>query len=83
MPLETDVSSTGFSAQALLDMLDKETESVNKALTDMQNNTDDINISSMFDMQMKMNRLAQTSEMATSVVGSSHQTLMTMARGIK
>lgn len=83
MALNTNTEGLSFSAQGLLDMLKAEVASVNAALTQMKDNSANIDIGQMFDIQMKMNRLAQMSEMTTGVVGASHQALMSMARGVK
>jgi hypothetical protein len=83
MALDITLDTEGFSAQGLKDMLDKEVQKVNEALTAMEENPDDIDIQDMFSMQMLMNHLAQMSEMSTSVVNATQTAIMSSARGVK
>lgn len=69
---------------ALVDMLQDATKVVKEKLIELQKRAKDgISIPDMFDMQMMMNKLAQLSEMCTSVVAASNTSLMSMARNIK
>ena len=52
-------------------------------IDDIVDRGENISIADMFDMQMSMNHLAQMSEMSSSVVNASNQSIMSMARNIK
>lgn len=73
-----------IKTDALVDMLQDATKIVKEKLLELQKRAKDgISIPDMFDMQMMMNKLAQLSEMCTSVVAAANTSLMSMARNIK
>lgn len=74
---------TGFSAAGLLDLVARETHKAYKKVDSLQTSGDSISIKEMFEMQMTMNKLSQCSEMATSVVSSANQAIISVTRGIK
>ncbi len=73
-----------FQTDALVSMLEDATKIVKDKLVELQKRAKSgISIPDMFDMQMLMNKLAQLSEMCTSVVAASNTSIMSMARNIK
>ena len=67
----------------LLSIVVTEQNAVKTKLSAIRQAKSSISIADMFDMQMRMNKLSQLSEMVTSVVSASNSAINTMARGIK
>ena len=67
----------------MIDLVATEQKNVRDKLSAIRNAQSSISIADMFDMQMRMNKLSQFSEMATSVVGAANNCISTLARGIK
>jgi hypothetical protein len=67
----------------LIDLVETEQSNVRLKLSAINEAKSSISISDMFDMQMRMNKLSQFSEMATSLVGAANNAISTLARGIK
>ena len=67
----------------LLSIVITEQNAVKTKLSAIREAKSSISIADMFDMQMRMNKLSQLSEMVTSVVSASNSAINTMARGIK
>lgn len=72
-----------FAISGLLDIVNTATVDARTKIDDIQARGDEISIGDMFDMQMIMNRLAQLSEMSTSVVNASNTAINSMARNVK
>jgi hypothetical protein len=56
---------------------------VQKKLESIKAKGDNINIIDMFELQMKMNRLSQLSEMSTSIMSAANSAISSMARNVK
>lgn len=84
-PVRFDGSNkqSGFSVQVLFTVVNNAVVSAKKKLLEIQANRSSISIGDMFEMQMLMNNLSQLSEMSTSIVNASNQTINTMARNVK
>ena len=67
----------------LLEIIDVKQEDVKAKLEAIREAKSSISIADMFDMQMRMNKLSQFSEMCTSIVGASNTALLSMARNLK
>lgn len=84
MPLNISTDDNqGINAQSLKDVVNAATKKVNDALAKMEQDTSNVSITDMFDVQLLMNSLAQVSEMSTSVISASNSAIMSMARNIK
>lgn len=61
------------------------TSEVQTALSDIRSKGKqaETGIFAMFDLQMKMNKLAQASEMSTGVMQAFHQAIQSVSRGLK
>src|SRR5438094_474720 len=68
---KTGWTTRGLSINTLFGFLANQTDVVNAKLTALQNSGSSMSITDMFEMQMKMNRLSQFSEMTTAVVSAS------------
>lgn len=73
---------TKIPFEALLEFITKSTTDVTDQLQRVRDGTS-IGLTDMFQVQMAMNKLAQVTEMSSSVVSSSNQTLGSMARNVK
>ena len=67
----------------MIELVAKEQTNVREKLSAIRNAQSSISIADMFDMQMRMNKLSQFSEMASSVVSAANNCISTIARGIK
>jgi len=67
----------------LVGIINESTKNVTEKLRSMKNNSDEISIGEMFEMQMLMNHLSQLSEMCTSVVAAMNTSIMSMSRNVK
>ena len=74
----------GFKTDALVGMLEDATKVVKSKLEELRQRAQSgISVADMFDMQVLMNKLAQLSEMCSSVVSASNTSIMSMARNVK
>lgn len=74
----------GFKVDFLKETLSDAMEWAKTKLDEIKaKSREDINIGDMFEMQMLMNKLSQTSEMSSSIVSACHQALMSLSRNIK
>ena len=68
---------------SLLSNLDSKIKAVQKLISDAQSGDKQMSIGQMFQVQMAMNMLSQTSEMSTSIVSASNTVIASMARNVK
>lgn len=81
---QNQAMTEGFKLDFLKDHLSEAMTWAKSKLEDIKSKSrDEINIGDMFEMQMFMNKLSQTSEMSSSVVSACHQSLLSLCRGIK
>ena len=73
----------GFGVGMLYSIIADQTDVVNTKLANLKASGETISITDMFEMQMKMNRLSQMSEMATNVVSAASGAISTIARNVK
>ena len=73
----------GLSVQNMFAFVADQTDVVNEKLELIRASGETISITDMFEMQMKMNRLSQYSEMATSVVSAAGGAIQSIARNVK
>lgn len=73
----------GISVEYMFKFVSDQTDVVNQKLESIRNSGETISITDMFEMQMKMNRLSQYSEMATSVVSAAGGAIQSIARNVK
>ncbi len=73
----------GFSVQDLFKVVTDATLSAQAKLNVIKSRRSSISIGDMFEMQMLMNHLSQSSEMATNVVAASNTAISSMARNVK
>jgi len=73
----------GIQFSYLTNYIDELSAVVKSKIAQMQSKTSAMSIADMFDLQSAMNKLAQVSEMATSIVSSFNTTIMDYARNIK
>ena len=67
----------------MLDIVKEEQGKVQEKLEAIKNAKESISIADMFDMQMRMNKLSQFSEMCSALIGASHNAISTLTRSIK
>jgi hypothetical protein len=79
----TPTNAIGFNINDLLQIVSDATTNAQTKIDAINNEGQNISIGDMFDMQMFMNKLAQLSEMCTSVVNASHTAISSMARNVK
>jgi hypothetical protein len=68
---------------AFRDAIIAKTTTVNEKLAALQGAGENISIAAMFEMQLAMNLLSQTTEYATSTTQAMQQSAMSIARGVK
>lgn len=81
--IASEGASTGFQAQSLVEIVAQETHNAQKKIDSIQDAGSAISITDMFEMQMRMNRLSQFSEMSTAVVSAANAAISSMARNVK
>lgn len=80
----TDINRLNqFDVASMLDRVNQATKAVEQKLEQLKNRGENISIADMFEMQLMMNKLAQLSEMSTSVVSASNSAIASMARNVK
>lgn len=72
-----------FSTSDLLEIVAQETHNAQRKIESIQAAGSAISISDMFEMQMRMNRLSQYSEMSTAVVSAANAAISSIARNVK
>lgn len=81
---DNQVITEGFKIDVLKDTLTQAMDWAKTKLHEIKGKGhDEVSIGDMFEMQMFMNKLSQSSEMASSVLSACHQALITLSRGIK
>ena len=73
----------GFDVSILFSLVNSATVSAKTKLLEIQARRSAISIGDMFEMQMLMNHLSQLSTMATSVLYSANNAIVSMANNIK
>jgi hypothetical protein len=73
----------GIDVNSMFKFVSDQTTIVNSKLSALKLAGSSISITDMFEMQMKMNRLSQFSEMATSVVSAAGTAISSIARNVK
>jgi hypothetical protein len=73
----------GISIGLLFSYLADQTDIVNDKLVKLKSSGSSLSITDMFEMQMKMNRLSQFSEMSTAVVSAASGAIQSIARNVK
>lgn len=81
--VSTEGATTAFQAKSLIEIVAQETHNAQKKIDAIQDAGSAISISDMFEMQMRMNRLSQFSEMSTAVVGAANSAISSIARNVK
>ena len=76
-------NAKGLSVENMFRFVSDQTDVVNEKLELIRQSGETISITDMFEMQMKMNRLSQYSEMATSVVSAAGGAIQSIARNVK
>lgn len=76
-------NDTGINVNTIYTFVSDQTEVVNSKLTALKAAGSTVSITDMFEMQMKMNRLSQFSEMATAVVSAAGAAIQSVARNVK
>ena len=87
----TNVTQTWVSGQTqrgipvglLFSYVADQTDVVNQKLATLKSAGSSLSITDMFEMQMKMNRLSQISEMSTAVVSAASGSITSIARNVK
>lgn len=80
---QTDFEGQSISVAQIFNFVGDQTNVVNAKLSSLKATGSSISITDMFEMQMKMNRLSQFSEMATSVVSAAGTAISSIARNVK
>jgi hypothetical protein len=75
--------TAAFDAKGLLRLVAKRTQEVQAKIDALKDSGETISIADTFALQMDVNKLTQTSEMATSTVAAANQAIISMARNIK
>lgn len=73
----------GINVNQIYSFVSDQTDVVNAKLTALKAAGSTVSITDMFEMQMKMNRLSQFSEMATAVVSAAGAAIQSIARNVK
>jgi len=79
----TPTDQDAFDADILVKAVNDLTTLAKQKIEDIKDQGTEISIADMFDMQMRMNHLAQISEATTSVVNACNQAIIAMARNVK
>lgn len=77
------MANTAFMPNEILDLLNEQAEKVKTAIADIKNQGDKVSIGAIFEVQYKMNKLAQLNEFATQLYGALHQAIISTARNMK
>jgi hypothetical protein len=76
-------NDVGIDVDRIYKFVSDQTTIVNSKLSALKLAGSSISITDMFEMQMKMNRLSQFSEMATAVVSAAGAAIQSIARNVK
>lgn len=74
---------SGIQFSVLTDMIEDLTVMAKSKIAMIRSQKSSMSIADMFDLQMLMNRLAQFSEMSTSMISAVNTAIMSIARGLK
>lgn len=72
-----------YHMSVLVDLISVLSDQAKSKIEDIAQRGDNISIADMFDMQMDMNHLSQMSEMSSSIVMSTNQSIMSIAKNIR
>ncbi|HEY8902479.1 MAG TPA: DUF5407 family protein [Chthoniobacterales bacterium] len=78
----SEASEVSLSLNAISKIIEAQTAAVEAKLKELQGKQT-IEIKDMFEIQLKMNLLAQLSEMSTSIISASNSAISSMARNVK
>lgn len=78
-----DAAVPAFNARDLLEFVVQETTNAESKIQAVRDAGSAISIADMFEMQQRMNRLSQVSEMTTAVVSAANGAISSMARNVK
>ena len=67
----------------MIDIVTAQQDKVREKLSAIKDAASSISIADMFDMQMRMNKLSQFSEMSSAVISASNTAINSLTRGIK
>ncbi len=73
----------GIPVGLLFSYVADQTDIVNQKLATLKSAGSSLSITDMFEMQMKMNRLSQISEMSTAIVSAASGSITSIARNVK
>jgi len=73
----------GVTFSVLVDEIERLTQVAKSKIASIRSKRSAMSIADMFDMQMAMNKLAQFSEMSTSVISAMNTAIASMARAVK
>lgn len=73
----------GFDALSLSELIESTQNAVRSKISAIKSNRSAISIADMFDMQVLMNRLAQFSEMSTSILAAANTSIQSLSRNVK
>ena len=76
-------TTSTFSARTLIEFVVLETANAQNKIDAVKPAGSAISIADMFEMQQRMNRLSQISEMCSAVVGAASGAISSMARAVK
>lgn len=76
-------NDVGLDVFQIYNTVSTQVDTVNAKLSALRGAGSSISITDMFEMQMKMNRLSQLSEMATAMVSASGAAIQSIARNVK
>jgi len=76
-------NDVGIDVHEIYTFVSDQTDVVNAKLSALKAAGSSISITDMFEMQMKMNRLSQFSEMSTAVVSAAGAAIQSIARNVK
>jgi hypothetical protein len=77
------MANTAFVPHEILDLLNEQAEHVKTAISDIKNQGEKVSIGAVFEVQYKMNKLAQLNEFATQLYSALHQAVISTARNFK
>lgn len=80
----SDDTSGGFSANSILQMVDATQKALKAQMDALSNsNSDNIDVTQMFRVQLLANQMSQVSEAASNVISTANSAISTAARNIK
>lgn len=82
-PYDPGNQQRGIPVGLMFAYISDQTDVVNQKLANLKSAGSSLSITDMFELQMKMNRLSQVSEMATAVVSAASGSITSIARNVK